>query len=223
MAAFQPIPTHGRFQDITGLVFGRLTVIGFLGQDRWSAAIWQCRCRCGTELPLAGKCLKAGETMSCGCFQRECAAASLTVHGMSRTPIYQRWAAMIKRTTDTNYPGFADYGGRGITVCERWRTSFQNFYDDMGATFRRDLSLDRIDNDGNYEPANCRWATNSEQARNRRSSRLLTVHGVTRPLIEWAEMTGINADAIRLRLKHGWSMERAVTTPLRKTVRRCKS
>ncbi|WP_055693344.1 hypothetical protein [Streptomyces prasinopilosus] len=126
--------------------------------------------------------------------------------------MYYRWRGMVARTTDPNHRRYADYGGRGITVCERWK-SFEAFAEDMGSTFSPELTLERIDNDRGYEPGNCRWATVIEQARNKRSSHLVTFRGQTKTIIEWSELLGLNYDTVRGRLtKQGWSVERTLTT-----------
>jgi hypothetical protein len=121
---------------------------------------------------------------------------------------------MIRRCENPKSSYYRDYGGRGIQVCDRWRASVLAFIDDMGKC-PDGMELDRVDNDGNYEPGNCRWATRLTQVRNRRNTRHLTVHGVTRPMAEWAEQSGIPYDTIKRRLIYGWSDERAVLEPLR--------
>ena len=116
---------------------------------------------------------------------------------------------MISRVANPNIRQWADYGGRGITVCDRWR-EFENFAKDMGSTFSPELQLDRIDNDGPYSPENCRWATRTEQARNKRNNRRIEVNGVTLTLVEWSERLGIDQDNISNRLRRGWTVERAL-------------
>ncbi|MEU5323033.1 hypothetical protein AB0G67_40715 [Streptomyces sp. NPDC021056] len=120
---------------------------------------------------------------------------------------------MLRRTSSPSHQFYAYYGGRGITVCERWRESFEAFASDMGPSFSPGLELDRIDTDGNYEPSNCRWATRTQQARNVRSNRKITFRGHTMTVSEWAELLGLKASTVRSRLnKHGWPVERALTT-----------
>ena len=145
-------------------------------------------------------------------------------HGLARRNVkrpylYHRWQHMIQRCHNPNYPDYPRYGGRGIYVCDRWRfgedgvSGFTLFMEDVGKYARRNLSMDRIDNSKGYEPGNVRWATTKQQANNRRSTKFLTIDGVTRPLSEWSEMYGIGSKAILYRLKQGWSHAEAVTTP----------
>jgi hypothetical protein len=130
------------------------------------------------------------------------------------TPIYSIWASMKQRCYDPHSKSYPRYGGRGIIVCDRWRNSFGDFLADMGDRPSPDYSLERKDNTGPYSPENCRWATRKEQCRNRRSSRLITHDGQTRPSVEWSELTGVNRATIERRIDHyGWSVSRALTTP----------
>lgn len=132
---------------------------------------WHCVCDCGTHVTVPGRSLRTGNTQSCGCLQRETVAALLTTHGESRrgawTPEFQAWAALRRRCLNPRYRGYKDYGGRGITVCDRWE-SFEAFLQDMGRRPSADHSVDRINNDGPYSPDNCRWATRSQQQLNKR-------------------------------------------------------
>ena len=159
-----------RFDDLTGRVFGRLTVESQAG-IRSHSAIWNCVCSCGNSVVVDGGSLKSGGTSSCGCFRRDANRAKWTKHGHSpesgNSPTYRSWAGLVARCTNPNHHDWRYYGGRGITVCDRWR-DFSNFLSDMGEKPENKNSIDRINNDGNYEPGNCRWATQLEQVRNSR-------------------------------------------------------
>jgi hypothetical protein len=169
-----------------------------------------CRCRCGTERPVNRFNLAAGKSRSCGC---GCAR----VRGVGRTPEYHAWWSMIDRCSRETHRSYHRYGGRGIAVCDRWIDSFDNFLSDMGPRPSSDHSIDRIDNDGDYEPANCRWATRKQQSNNRCQTILLTIGNETRSVKEWSEVSPVSEDAISARLKDGWSTEDAVMTPPRRS------
>ncbi|WP_433916931.1 hypothetical protein [Streptomyces sp. NBC_01744] len=167
-----------------------------------------------------GDALRQGRTTSCGCFHREQLGDRSRTHGQKGTPLYRVWVWMIGRCCNENNASYAYYGGRGITVCPEWRKSFEAFARDVGASFRDGLTIERVDNGGNYEPGNVRWATRQEQARNRRSSRLLTFEGETRTLTEWSERLGLRHQTLQQRLdRSGWTVERALTTPPRQPPR----
>ncbi len=133
--------------------------------------------------------------------------------GRTKRPEYVIWLGIVSRCLTPSTSSWASYGGRGIKVCDRWRTSFEAFISDMGVRPSIDHSVDRIDNNGNYEPGNCRWATRSEQARNTRVSTAMTVNGTTRTIPDWSDLTGLPIGTLRARLRYGWSPERAVSTP----------
>ena len=195
-----------------------------------------CRCLCGTVREVNKKNLKSGLTRSCGCLNRErlvrekkSLAVRRTKHGKINTPEYQTWCAMKSRCRNKRHPCFADYGGRGISVCRRW-DQFTAFYADMGDRPTPEHSIDRIDNNGGYwcgnaecpecgprnRTPNCRWGTEEQQQRNRRNSHNITHDGRTQCLTDWAREYGIPANTLERRLSIGWDFLRAVSEPIHK-------
>ena len=207
--------------DLTGQVFGRLTVVE--RTKRNGRLAWLCRCVCGVAKTVAGHYLRNGRTRSCGCFRSDFAAANHLSHGgrlhhrgpgARHNAEYGAWLAMKARCARVRLRDYPNYGGRGITVCERWRHDFAAFLADMGPRPTPDHSVDRRDNDGNYEPGNCRWATRVEQGRNKRSNRILTVSGEARTATEWAQRFGVDVRTILRRISLGWHDDAAVRTPV---------
>jgi hypothetical protein len=196
--------------EMPGKTFGRLTVLSLAYVAHPWNAMWLCRCECGNTKVIANSSLVRGATRSCGCLLREVSYARCYRHGRTRTPEHKAWQAMLRRCK----PGSATaslWGDRGITVCDRWR-SFKNFLADMGPK-PPGTSLDRIDNGGNYEPSNCRWATKLQQANNTRTNRRCTYEGETLTLAEWAERTGFPYNLLRDRIHKGWPIEEAINIP----------
>lgn len=195
-----------------GQVFGRWTVIGPVTRaDRYR--YWLCRCQCGTERAVFERSLRRGLSRSCGCIVKEgWARPDKRTHGMSTTPTFESWRSMKSRCHRRTDRSFAEYGGRGITVCAAWLT-FEGFLADMGER-PKGTTLERIDVNGHYEPGNCVWATAKEQGRNKRNSQFLTIEGHTLLLMDWAAAAGIGVSTIRERLRrHGWCELDAVFVP----------
>lgn len=208
----------GKFIDITGETFGRLTVLGRDGYEG-DRIMWSCRCSCGNVVSIPSNSLKSGNTRSCGCLKREEMAERFTKHGYAaegRTPEYRAWQSIQMRCYNNKLAAYSRYGGRGIKVCERWKESFDNFLADMGKRPSDKHSIDRFpNNDGDYEPSNCRWATSSEQAYNRRSPHPITFRGQTKPLTHFAKEFNLPENTVRKRISFGWPIEKALTTPRR--------
>jgi len=193
--------------------FGRFIVKSFSHTSK-NFAYWECLCDCGIIKIIRGNDLKTRRTLSCGCLGKERRHAANTTHGMSNTPIFEVWCAIIQRCENPKHKSYDRYGGRGIKVCDRWRNSFQAFHDDMGIR-PKNTSIDRIDNNGDYEPSNCRWATKSEQSINTTRNIYITVNGITRTIREWERIQKFNAGIIGHRIRQGWPPEKAVFTPVK--------
>lgn len=202
-------------KEMTGQRFGRVVVVHFDRIDKYRQARWLCRCDCGTEFATKGASLRQGDTQSCGCLRRDIVASQIksrsTTHAMSRTKEYRCWCHMIGRCCNAKDKAFSGYGGRGITVCNEWRNSFDAFFADMGLAPSPRHSIERDDVNGDYCKANCRWATQLEQARNTRLNVVLTHNGLSKPISEWVGLVGIKAGTIYSRIERGWSHSRALT------------
>lgn len=182
--------------DLIGQRFGRLKVIGFSHRNHHS--FWNCICDCGGVSVVDRSNLKNRNTKSCGCLRKEISPTK--THGLSRTPLHRAWESMKRRCNNKNDTGYKNYGGRGIAVCNRWMESFENFYEDMGEIPSKNHSIDRIDNNGDYEPGNCRWATRKQQCRNKRNNVFYEFRGKKRTLGEISEITNINEGTLRSRI-----------------------
>jgi hypothetical protein len=178
--------------------------------------MWSCQCDCGSLKIASTNELRRGLVKSCGCLRRELGRSRTApggpmdnrLHEGRNRPEYRVWRGLLTRTLNPKSKDFPRYGGRGIRVCERWRESFTNFFEDMGQRPSPSYSIDRIDNDGPYSPENCRWATRSEQSRNTSQVRLFTIRGETKTIADWAEHFGLTWDAMYSRVRRGWTEER---------------
>lgn len=202
---------HPALGDMIGSKFGRLTVLSRADNIKQFSA-WLCKCECGTEKVIRGTALRAGKTVSCGCYLREIHL----VHGrkrsnsLKRDRTYNSYASMKSRILNPNDPAYHKYGGRGIKICKEWLNGgFLQFLSDMGER-PNGTTLDRIDNEGDYCPSNCRWANPRQQARNRRSTRLITAFGKTMSLSEWALELNTKHYKIAYQLQKGLAMEEVV-------------
>ena len=199
--------------------FNRWTVINVLppykypnGRERKK---YICRCDCGTIRRVDMVSLTRNHSKSCGCLELEEFKKRFTKHGMNGTQEYKCWQNMKNRCYNQKVKQYKDYGGRGITVCERWLNSFENFYADMGVLPSVKHTIERRDNDKGYSPDNCYWATRTEQAQNNRRNVLISFNGDTRNVTEWSHQTGIKAATIRARITVlNWPPEKALTTPV---------
>lgn len=217
VSKFGLVPSHKCAYE-PGAKSGRWTLLGF-GRKPHSEitfAVAQCSCGSPPRLVRLGN-ITQGLSTNCGCIRRE----NLTTHGVAsrkggkRRTTYRVWQNMMDRCYTTDHEAYPRYGGRGIAVCQRWH-EVRNFIADMEPSYSRGLTLERSDNDGGYSPANCRWATRSEQTRNRRTTVFLTYVGQTKSLGEWAELLGLPYRLVHQRLNAGWTVERALSQRARK-------
>ncbi len=203
-----------RLQVNPGDRYGRLTITEEIAQHVSPSGgknrMFACKCDCGKATSVLLMSLRRGAAKSCGCRQR-------IKHGLTKSPLHRLWTGMRQRCNNPNSQHYSYYGGRGISICERWNT-FESFAEDMGER-PEGLTIERIDNNGNYEPGNCRWASMAEQQLNTRRNRLLTHKGITQCLTVWAETIGVSDGCLRHRLIAGWTLEAALEEPLSPGVR----
>lgn len=200
-------PLGPRIQDWTAEKIGRLTVIEYAGCSSKRHYYWKCRCDCGNECVIRADALRTEHTTSCGCFHLERLKKRPTKHGMYRTKLYRIWADMKTRCLNPNNKAYHLYGGAGRGLQEqRWHV-FENWNEDMGATYEPGLTLERIDNEKGYSKANCKWATRSDQANNTRQCVWVTIEGSRRTLTQWAYHYGVSRKAVEGRRHRGWPIE----------------
>jgi hypothetical protein len=207
----------GKFIDLTGKRFGRLIVIKRIGTKR-GQAYWECLCDCGNYKNAVASDLKDGHTKSCGCLNKETQVSANTTHGMKKTRIYNTWVHMKGRCFNPSNKRYVYYGGRGITVCEKWLT-FEGFYEDMKEGYSSKLTLDRINVNGNYEKSNCRWITVQEQQNNKRNNRIYVYNGTTDTLKRLCQLYDVGYGTVQYRLKKGLSIKDAIELPLQEGIK----
>lgn len=191
-------------ENHSGKRFGRWTVI----ERSLSSRKWMCKCDCGNVKDVAIGNLKNGGSKSCGCLRKDL----YTKHGLHQHRLYPVYQNMIARCYDPACDSFSDYGTRGITVCDEWQADIQSFYNwAIQNGYQQGLQLDRRENNGNYNPGNCRFVTCTVNNRNKRNNRLIKFNGETKCLSEWAESAGMSKESLHYRLKAGWTIEKAIT------------
>lgn len=207
-----------RLINLIGQKFERLTVIKKIDNDNQGRPRWLCQCSCGEIVVVRGYALRSGRTKSCGCLHRDIVKKLNTIHGHNQvnkiSPTYQTWRGMITRCINSNSTDYHHYGDRDITICDRW-LKFENFLKDMGER-PSNLTLDRINNNLGYCKENCKWSTQKQQTRNTRRNNLITFNEETQCIAAWAEKFKLQPSTLRYRLKIGWPIEKALTTPARK-------
>lgn len=210
-----------KITDLTGKTYARLTVISYSHTKPGGKVHWVCKCSCGKTTIVRSDQLKDGNTTSCGCRQKETLLLRET-HSEAfkgkKTHEYRAYHNMKARCLNKNHKHYHNYGGRGIIICDRWLESYANFLTDVGRAPGDDFSLDRINNDLNYEPGNCKWSTFSEQQNNKRTCRYLTFFGERKTLTQWAKTCGIDPRTLHYRAVNNWPCDRFFLKPNRSTV-----
>mgnify|MGYP001093194784 CR=1 FL=1 len=205
-------PAKHNAVDMTGVRYGYLTGVR-RDHKRGKSVYWLMRCDCGAEVVRNGQDVRRGNTLSCGCKRGALRVETRGTHGMSGHPAFAVWRSMLDRCRLPSHQAWHNYGARGIAVCERWQTSFENFWADMGPAYRRGLTLDRKDNNGHYTPSNCRWVTSRVQANNTGFNRIVETPDGEMTVAQASRRYGVKQNTILYRLGHGWPDTKAVTTP----------
>lgn len=204
-----------KVKDITGKKFHRLTAIKRVGSNKEGRAIWLCKCDCGKEIVVSGVLLRNGAVKSCGCLQLEKLAKAVKKHGLTNHRLYNIYTHIKQRCNNPNCKQYIWYGAKGIKIYSEWNKNFETFYEwSINNGYQDDLTIDRIDVNGNYEPANCRWVDMKVQQNNRGNNHNVTINGVKHTLSEWARINNISIHTIRNRLARKWSDIEAVSTPI---------
>lgn len=204
-------------EDYIGLRYGRLVIISWESK-RGYQHYFKCKCDCGTIKSIRLSRLKSGETKSCGCIRKELfeeTRKDLTIHGKANTRLHTIYRSMKARCYQVKHKNYSYYGGKGIEICDEWLEDFMNFYNwAHNNGYKDNLTIDRIDVKGNYEPNNCRWTTTKEQANNTSRNIYITYQGETKTLKQWSEHLGINYYTLKSRYKYGWDVEDMLTKPI---------
>lgn len=200
---------------LNGMIFGDLEVIEVSDRDKWNNMMYNCKCKCGNYKVIRASDLTRGHTTSCGCKISK-ANKSRSTHNKTNTRLYRIWAGMKTRCHNDNDKGYINYGGRGIKICNEWSDDFEKFYSwAITHGYKSNLSIDRINNDGNYEPNNCRWVTSEVQGNNKSNNKYITYNGQTKSIMDWAEIIKIPYPTLWNRLyKYNWTIEQALTIKL---------
>lgn len=203
------------FKDITGQVYGKLKAIRYTGKN------WEFLCQCGNTTFSTSYKVRSGHTKSCGCARSEANAGFK--HGMAYSDENKVWCGIKTRCFNPNRKDWKNYGGRGISMCERWLHNFEAFFEDMGRRPSKNHSIERKDNSGDYTPENCIWTTSYVQGQNKRNNCKLTVGGITKKLKEWSKQTGIGFTTLQQRICKGWTPEEVVGVPLNRHRRKWRA
>lgn len=203
-----------RLIDLTNKRFARLKVLD-RAENLNNQTRWNCICDCGKNVVVHSQALRKGLTKSCGCLSKDNTTSRNTSHGLSKHRLYSIYKNMKQRCYNEKRPDYKRYGGKGVRICEEWLNDFQTFYDWAYSNgYKDNLSIDRIDVNGNYHPSNCRWANDETQARNRTNNSIATINGKRKTVTEWANKLNVHHGNVRSRINRGWSPEEALTTPM---------
>ena len=195
------------YKDLINQKFGKLTVVKYVYTDRHNRAIWLCKCDCGSMVEVSSNSLQRSNTKSCGCLK----GINQRGYKYNYPRLYNIWQQMKARCYNKNNPDYKNYGARGITICGEWLSNFQAFYEwSIDNGYKKNLTIDRIDVNGNYEPNNCHWATTKQQNRNTRNNKYITINGEMHCLKEWCEILNLNYETVKSRLRYGWNIEKAL-------------
>lgn len=209
----------GKFIDLTGKKFGKLTVIKRMPNNKFGVLYWLCQCECGEQTIVRGNRLKSGHTKSCGCIKKEKASLRGTkkrIYKKEFDRLRKIFKGMKNRCYNPNTNNYNRYGAKGIIICNEWLNKPLNFCEWAIANgYKNNLTIDRINPNGNYEPSNCRWVNYTEQCRNRKITLKFTINNITKSLAEWCDIYKIKYSAVFRRLKRGWNIEKSLTQPLR--------
>jgi hypothetical protein len=201
--------------DLLGQKFGRLTVLSRSQNSEQGKTQWTCLCECGNQKTVLGDSLRSNKTTSCGCYRKQVVGKNAPIkHGKTHTRLFRIWSGMKSRCYAKTNNSYKNYGYRGIVICDEWRYNFQNFYKwAMTNGYADNLTIDRTNVNGNYEPANCKWATYQQQENNRRDTVFLNICGCRKPITEWSEMVGIGSATIEWRIRKHWPFEQLFISP----------
>lgn len=198
------------FIDLTGMKYGRLTVIKRAENSKQGKVKWLCVCDCGNEKSITSNDLRMNKTISCGCYLSEVTQKKNVTHGLSKTRQFKIWQGIKDRCSNPKNPKYHHYGGKGILLCSEWN-SFEKFWEDMQEGYDKNLSIDRIDNNNGYCKENCRWANQTTQMNNYSRNRTISYNNETHNIVEWSKILGIHFNTLRKRLNNGWSIDEAFT------------
>ena len=200
--------------EMKGKRFGRYVVLRYVGENKAHESLWECKCDCGNIRVVPGVRLRKGGALSCGCYHRDEMVNRLTSHGLSESRIYDIWKELKQRCTNESNIKYKYYGEKGITVCDEWANSFISFYNwSIENGYNESLTIDRIDSNKGYNPSNCRWVSYKVQNNNKGNNVRIEMDGVVKTISEWCECYNVPFRRVSDRIRKGWDLRKALTTP----------